>query len=250
MKSSNKQLTRTIGLFLYLTGVLLGFVLLALSVWGDIEASTFGVRIRSDERLSTLKCPVFITKDEVGMISAVIENPTDRDVTPLVRSTITFGFVTLVDEIDQKIEIPAGGSKEVAWKVSEANAAYRRLILTHIYQLSNYSVPSRQGSCGIVVLPFVGPTGQQVFNASFVISMVLVAVGIALYSPKNILRIDSMNGQKKRSRTVVRSYLFLGAYLLIATLLSLVGIWLLSIFLMLFAIVSVIAVFSYAVSSN
>lgn len=231
-------------------GAVIGFALLALSIWGDIEAGSFGVSIRSDERLTSMNCPVFITRDEIGTISAEIENTTDRDVNPLVRSTITFGYVTLVDEQDRRVEIPAGESEELVWEVSSSNAAYDSLILAHIYQLSNYSLPSRQESCGIVVLPFSTFTGQQVFIGSFLISLVLMAVGIAWYSPKGILRGDSKNGQKKHLRSTIRSLIFLGAYFLIATLISLVNIWLLSVLLMLFAVVSTIVVFTFALSSN
>jgi hypothetical protein len=250
MNIEDKKPVRTFGFVLYLIGAFLGFFLLTMSVWGDLEAGTFGIPLRSDEKLNTLNCPVFITKDEVGVISAVIENPTDRDSSPLIRSTITFGFVTLVDEQDQRVDVPAGESRKVSWNVTLENAAYGRLILARFYQLRHYSVPSREGSCGIVVLPFTGPTGQQVFTGSFVSSMVLIAVGISLFAPKNILRVDSLNPQHKRLRSMIRSFIFLGTYFLVATLLSLIGNFLFGVALMVFAAISTIAVFAFALTSN
>ena len=250
MNIKDKKPVRTFGLMLYLLGAVVGFLLLTMSVWGDLEAGSFGATLRSEEKLNTLNCPIFITKDEIGMISAVFENRTDRDAAPLVRSTITFGFVTLVDEQEQRVEIPAGESSQMNWYVSQDNAAYGRLILAHIYQLSNRSVPSRQASCGIVVLPFSGPTGQQVFVGSFVSSMIFITVGIGLFAPKDILQVESMNAEKKRLRSMIRSFIFLGTYFLVATLLSLVGNFMLGIVLMAFAGISAIAVFAIALSSN
>jgi hypothetical protein len=250
MNSNIKKPTRTLGLILYLAGAVLGLVLLALLVWGDIEASTFGSAQSSDEKFKILNCPVFITKDEVGEISLVIDNPTDRDVTPLLRSTITFKFVTLVDEQEQRLSIPAGGSQTVTWQVTRENAAYGSVILARFYQLSNYSLPSREEFCGIVVLPFSGLTGQQAFIASFFLSLILVAVGIALYAPKGILRFDSQNLETKRLRTTIRAYIFLGAYFLVAVLLTLVVNPLIQILLMVFAVVSAVAVFSFAASAH
>lgn len=250
MDMNDKKILRTFGLVLYMLGAIIGFLLLTMSVWGDVEASTFSAALSSDEPLDTLNCPVFIAKDEVGVISAVIENGTDRDASPMVRSRITSGFVTLVDEQNQTVDIPAGESREVSWNVSLDNAAYGRLILARFYQFSNFSVPSRQGFCGIVVLPFSGLTGQQVFVGGFVLSMLLVAAGISLFTPKNILRVDSLNAQHKRLRSVIQAFIFLGTYFLVATLLSLIGDLLLGVTLMLLAIVSTIAVFTFAISSN
>lgn len=250
MRSKENQFTHKTGLLVYLAGAFVGFVLLALSVWGEIEASTFGVALSSDERLSSLNCPVFMTRDEVGEISAVFENPTDRDVNPLVRSTITFGFVTLVDERDQRLAIPAGGASELTWEVARENAAYDRLILAHFYQLRNYALPSRQASCGIVVLPVSGLSGDQIFAASFVTSLVLMAAGIWLYAPKGILRYSMLNANQRRQSLVIRAYIFLGTYFLAATLFSLIVTWLVHVLLMVFAIVSILGVFSYALSSR
>jgi len=250
MDAKDKKPLRVIGFVLYLVGAAAGFLLLTMSVWGDLEAGSFGVPLKADEKLSSLNCPVFVTMDEVGVISAVIENRTDRDAAPLMRSTITFGFVTLVDEQNRRVEVPAGESREVSWNVSLENAAYGRLILARFYQFSNFSVPSRAGSCGIVVLPFSGPTGQQVFIGSFVLSMIFVTVGISLYTPKNILRVDSTNPQHKRLRSMIRSFIFLATYFLVATLISLIGNFLFGVGLMLLAVISTIVVFSFALTSN
>jgi hypothetical protein len=49
---------------------------------------------------------------------------------------------------------------------------------------------------------------------------------------------------------MIRSFIFLGTYFLVATLLSLIGKFMFGVALMLFATISAIAVFAIALSSN
>ena len=100
MDMNDKKILRTFGLVLYMLGAIIGFLLLTMSVWGDVEASTFSAALSSDEPLDTLNCPVFIAKDEVGVISAVIENGTDRDASPMVRSRV--GMEIQVQPVDNR----------------------------------------------------------------------------------------------------------------------------------------------------
>ena len=80
MKSKPNSALRFIGVILYITGILAGSALVALSAWGDIEASTFDAALQTDETLRSLECPVFIGKEENSVIAAEIDNTTERDV--------------------------------------------------------------------------------------------------------------------------------------------------------------------------
>ncbi len=245
-----RKTTQILGLVLYLLGAALAFTMLALSVWGDIEASTFSAALSAEEPLRSLNCPVLITRDETGIISATIDNPTDREVSPNVRARITMGFVTLYNEENTTVPIPPYSSQRVAWEVTAENAAFGQLILARIYQFQNFAVPSRQAGCGIVVLPFTGPPGQQIFYGSLVLSAVIMTAGLGLYRGRLLEGSPRNSAQNNRLRRIIRAFIFLGAYLLGATLLSIIGDTLLSIGLMVFAVVSVIVVFSFATISN
>ena len=246
----NKRLIQTFGVILYLVGVVLASTILALSVWGEIEVITFDAAVRADERLRSLNCPVFITRGETGIITAVIENSTDRDVNPNVRSRISQGFVTLLEEEWKQVAIPANSNRQLQWEVTEENAAYDRLILTRIYQFRNFALPSRQAGCGIVVLPFSGPTGQQVFYASVIISSICMSIGLILFRRK-YLDATTRNALSNIHRNrVIRAFIFLGIYLVVAALLSLIGEWLLGTILVVFAAISVLGVFSFFILSK
>lgn len=236
------------GLLIYLVGAVMALALLTLVIWPDIEASSFDTAIRADKQLQSLHCPVFITRDEIGTISITVDNPTDREVNPTVRARVTKGYRTFVQEFRQKVVVPAGGSETVSWEVDRKDAAYdRSMILGRFYQMRNYSLPSRSSSCGIYVLPFSGPSGQQVLIGTFVTSLVLMVLGLLLQLPKDRKALRRSNIESsKRQRTRLQAFAYLGALFLVGTLLALIGNWLLSLVLAILAATSAIGVISYA----
>lgn len=243
MKNKPNTALRVIGITLYIVGIAAAAALAALSAWGDIEASTFDAALQTDETLSTLDCPVFIGQEEDGVITAEIINTADRDVSPLVRARITQGFVTLVREERARVEIPQGQSGTVEWEISEEDAAYRRLILARVYQFSNYSLPSRQATCGVVVVPVPGLNGQQFYIGLFALGLAASSVGLLLWAPNSA---DEPNAAKKK----LRAYIYLAGLLLITSLLNLIGNWLISVILLVLGFVSIIAVASFAFIGN
>ncbi len=239
MRKIPNRILSSFGTILYLIGVAIGLVLLFITVWGDIEASTFDAALHTDEGLSSLKCPVVITSAETGIISVTVENPLEKEIDPVVRARFTMGFVTLMMEDRVKLQIPPGEKETLTWKVTQEDAAYRRLILARVYQFANKSLQARQGACGIVVLPITGLTGQQLMMSAFAASLVAMAAGLWLW-------ISKREDESKYTITLTKGFIFLGTYLLLATLLALGNSFLLGTFLIVFAIISTIAVFSFA----
>lgn len=252
MSKKPTTIIRVSGLLIYLAGAALAVALLTLVIWPDIEASSFDSAIRADKQLQSLHCPVFLTRDEIGTISITVDNPSDREVNPTVRARITKGYRTFVQEFRQKVVVPAGGSETVFWEVERKDAAYdRSMILGRFYQMRNYSLPSRTSTCGIYVLPFSGPSGQQVLISAFVTSLVLMALGLFLQLPKDRKALMRSNIESnKRQRTRLQGFTYLGGILLIGTLLALIGNWLLSGVLAVLVATSIIGVISYALISQ
>lgn len=245
----NKHL-RTFGLILYILGTLLAFALMALSVWGDLEASTFDAAVIREETLTTLNCPVLMTQNETGIISAVIKNESDRDATPNVQARITEGYVSYYSEDRRQISVPAHSETRVEWEIFPENAAYNSLVLVSIYQFQNLSLPSRQSSCGVVLLPFSGPTGVQLFWGGMIVGVIAIAAGLYFYHPKREYQGERISTKFLTRQKLYRAYVFLSSYILIATLLTLLGNWMASTLLMLFAVISIIATLSYAAISR
>lgn len=240
MEKKKNSALRIIGILIYLVGIAGGAALTGLSAWGDIEANTFDAAIKAEEPLKTLNCPVFIGKDETGHITAEIENTAGREVQPLIRARITQGFATLMREEKDREVIPEGESRTVEWAITADDAAYHQIIMASIYQFSNYSLPSRRGSCGVVVVPVAGLTGQQFYILLYAVTAVFSAAGLALYAPN---RIDESILAKRK----LRAYIYLSVLLLILPLLNLIGDSLLSVLLIAFGFISLFVVLSFGI---
>ena len=250
METGSKLFRRIGGFLIYLTGIVLAIGLFVLIILPDIEASTFSAAVRADERLKSLHCPAFLTRDEIGTISITVDNPSDREVNPNIRARFTQGFVTLVQEYNEKVTVPAGRSRDVEWEVDREDAAYNQMILGRIYQMSNYSLPSRTATCGIYVLPISGPSGQQVLIGTFAASFTLMALGLYLQTPKDFLGSNQSKIRSKTQRKKLQAFAYLGVLLLVEILLALTGNWLLDAGLAVLAATSIIGVASYSLISR
>ena len=167
----------------YALGVLLGLWLFGLTVWSDFEASLYDAVIRGDENLEALECPVLIAPWETGTITATLTNPLDRDIDPRVRAHITAGFVTLMEEEVVTVELAPGETANLGWQVTAEDAAFGGLlILTRVYMFRNHGLPSRDASCGILVLDALELSGRQIYNLSFVGSILLMLIGLVAWS--------------------------------------------------------------------
>lgn len=250
MNEKPNILKRVTGFLIYLAGIVLALGLLALLVLPDFEANTFAATnyaFKGDERLTSLRCPALMTRDETAIISIRVDNPTDREVDPTVLARMTMGNLTFVHEIREKVVVPAGESRIVEWEVDRKDAAYDQILLGRFYQMRNSSLPSRLSTCGVYVLPFSGPSGVQVLIAAILASLALTASGIVLMLPKDrrtILR--SNNAESRQQRARMQALAFLGVFLIAAILLALLGNWLLSSVLAILAATATVTVLSYA----
>lgn len=166
-----------VGTLFYSLGIIVAFFLLCLIVWGDLEASLFSSGLDAKKSLSSLRCPVFLSPHETGVIKAKFRNPTENDWERYTRVFISEGFVTLMREIKKTIPIPAGTTETAYWEVYPEDAAYDRIIFFRIYVNAKYPYPSLGGSCGIIMLDYWGLSGQQILISLIVFSTACGSVG-------------------------------------------------------------------------
>ena len=161
---SNKKLMRVFGGVFITLGILVGFLICGVIVWGDLEASMFTDGIVGDKNISTLSCPVIITGNETGTISVVVKNQADRDSDRFLRATISEGYATLVREEKTKIPIPANGKQKVEWKIYPEDAAFKSVVLFRVFIPAKYPYPSLSGNCGVVKMDIPWLSGNQVLG--------------------------------------------------------------------------------------
>ena len=204
---------RTIGLILLVIGTFLLAFLGLISIWGNIEAFVFNATIRSERPLSTLRCPAIITPKDKAVVSARILNSSDRELEMLIRTNISDGYVIFLREVPTTLTLKSGESGIVRVPISIEDAAYDRVVLVRMHQISRGSLPYKNASCGVIVFDLSWITGRQFVIAFFGLGTILSAIGLVILS-KN---------QKIISKEQLISFRLLIGFTLLSPLLAVVG---------------------------
>lgn len=232
---------RILSVVLFSVGLVLGMVFSAGALWADLEAFLFDPPISVDEPLKTLRCPVIITAQESGTVSATFTNPSDRAVLRLVRAHISRGFASLMREVENQFELEPGATHKVEWAVTADDAAWGHFILVRVHVLRNNPLPSRSGSCGVLVVNLPGLTGNQVVVLPFVVSLLTMVIGIGLWAARS-------KSSEGRIPDLTRPMSGLAAIVLAAMVASLLGWWVVGGLLFLLALIITISVATWAVA--
>jgi len=211
---------RTIGLILLILGTSLLAFLGFFSIWGDIEAFVFNAAIKSDRSLSSLRCPAIITPKDNPFVSARISNPSDRELEMLIRTNISDGFVILMREVPTTLTLEPGESGIVKVPISIEDAAYDRVVLVRMHQISRGSLPYKNASCGVIVFNLPWITGRQLVSAFLGLGIIFSIFGLIIMSAN----------QQITSKTDLIGFRLLIGFTLISLLLATIGLqgwWLL-----------------------
>ena len=207
-----------IGTLYFSIGIIIGFILLGAMVWGDLEASFFSTALEGEKSLSSLRCPVFISPQEKGKVTATLKNPTDKDWERYTRAFISEGFVTLIREIKAPVQIAAGSKETVSWDIFSEDAAYDRIVFFRIYVHGKYPYPSLDASCGIMKVNLLGLTGNQIFFLMIFCFIGFCVVGGILWRVRG-------NHPADRTGNNINSLYALSIVLLLGVVVSYWGMW-------------------------
>ena len=165
------------GVIIFSAGILLGLVLIAWSLWGQVEASLLVLRT-ADQGLS-LHCPLMLSSTETGSVSADFNNPTAEEINPTVLAVI--GKEGQSRTVSTVLTLAPGGKKSLQWQVGPADKVFGGLVLVNVFETSQRNFPTHQGSCGFTVVSFPGLTGKQMFILMFVASLIGMVAGAVLW---------------------------------------------------------------------
>jgi len=177
-----RKTKRAIGIIAMIAGSLLFFLIGILSIWGEIEASFFNAALRQMEPLSTLKCPIVITPNEEAFVSASFSNPTEKRLDLVVRTYVTSGYVTLMNEYISEVSLLPDETKVLKVPIRPEDAAYNRLVLVRMHQLKHVPLPYRNASCGVVLVKVPFLSGNQFVFSMITLGMLLSTGGIGLWT--------------------------------------------------------------------
>jgi hypothetical protein len=202
---------------LFATGVFIGILFVTGASWADYEASLFDADNGADGILWSVRCPVMIAPNERGFAQAVIKNDLPRQRIRRVQTHISAGFVTLMDEHLETLDLAPGEARSLRWEFGAENAAWKRFVLIRVTLFGSYPSPAQTGSCGVQVVDFWGLPGKWITFLACFFSWGFILAGVLLRRRSQI-----QTGQSK-------SYSLMSALigLLLAGMLSVLpGLWL------------------------
>lgn len=220
---SSKKWANPLILILFSLSALIGLAILGISVWGDSEASMFNLNQRGDQNLGTLSCPIMITTKEVGKISAKITNPIERKIKPSVRFLVSSSHIAEPREENVRFQLAPSESKKLNWKIDPTtDSAFGEIVLVKVYLFKNYPIPSKDATCGILVVDLPAFSGNSIVYSGIGFSLVGMLASIIFWQRNNRL-------MTIKQREVFRAFWVFTAATGLGLVGSLLGYWILGI---------------------
>lgn len=214
---------------MYTIGVAIGFFLILVGAWADMESSAYDFPRLANAGLGGLHCPILMTSGETGTISLDVSNRTGDQISPSIKALISTGL--LPEESLEPIQLTPGESKRLEWRVDTRNIDMGRFIFAKVLLFSAHPLPSQEATCGIFIIDLPG-TGRVLLPV--LTSLSLLGMGWGLY------KIKSSRASKDMSRKYMESMTFLALVIILGLLLSFMGGWVLSLLVLVVALLLIV----------
>ena len=212
------QTNSIFGVLFYVSAVVTGLFLTVISAWGDMEAASYGFPRRASAPLQGLTCPILLTRNEPGVISLRISNPTEKPLHPSARTEISADFEPQI--FNESIDLAPGESKSLEWSLRPENVVLGNFILANVQVYATYPIPNREKTCGIFIIDLPG-SGKTILTALVVFTVVGLGWGLYSMSKSGLL--------KNRAPLTWNAIILLTALIVGGLILSFMGSWLPSI---------------------
>jgi hypothetical protein len=223
------QPSQIFGLLSYGIGVALGFFLIFVATWADLEASAYEFPRLANAGLGGFRCPVLMTPDETNSIFLDISNPTEGQISPSVKTLISTRL--LPEEFLDGIQLAPGESKRLEWTVDAENIDLGSFIFAKVLLYSAYPLPTQEATCGILILNIPG-TGRMIVPVLMALS--LISMGWGLY------RLSRFSPSHEHPVKHTGSLMFLAILIGLGLLLSFIGGWIFSLMLLVIMLLLII----------
>ncbi len=171
---------RILGLLLYLVGLGIGVALMGGIVWANLEARLFDPETVG-ERLTSLRCPLLVTPQEMARVQLTVTNPVERPIRRRVRFRVAQGSVLLVEEEQALLALEPKERRVLTWEVDPAQGVYGGRFLMVSAALSGYPpLPARHGACGTLVVPAPGLRGGHILVLANLLALAGMLLGLGL----------------------------------------------------------------------
>ena len=163
---------------LFLAGVMLELLLSGALVWAEIEATVFGTQTTAGGL--NLACPLMLSSSETGVVSTLIANPLDQQVSPLVITEISRGETP--QSLSRTLLLAPHQNQTLQWPVDDSDLIFGRLILVNVVQSRYADLAPRRGFCGILVFGLFNLTGYESLALILIGGVLLILMGGVLWS--------------------------------------------------------------------
>jgi len=229
-----KTLVNIMAVITFASGAILGMTLFGLAAWGDLEAFLFDTSFTQEGRMK-LSCPVMISDQENGTVSLTLKNTTEKPIVNRVKAHFSQGYLTLMEEYFEKVQLEPREKTKLEWQVRPTNAAYGELlVLAKVRTQPTYPLVDREGSCGILVVDLFNLTGTQITSAAFVLSTFFMAASAVVWSVLN----KPLRG---RNLNIFHAMLTLGVLVIAGIITGFLGLWLLSAVILVVAFIVILS---------
>jgi hypothetical protein len=196
MRTISKQ---ALGTIIFLAGLLVGLALAGAAIWGDFEGMSYFYTGAGYPAFNGLRCPVLMTRGEAARVTAKFDNPSDEEIQPYYQVQVS--GLAAVRSFENQVAVAPHASKTVEWTVDSNDVDLGRFIMIDMQVLHVAGVSTRESTCGIMVLGFPGLSGSQVLGAALAISLVGLALGLALREG----RVEAIPGRDMTARNGMRA---------------------------------------------
>jgi hypothetical protein len=162
---------------LFFLGVATGLTLSVLLIWNNFESTNYYFKGVKYAPFKGLQCPVIMAPTEKGIVTAVINNPTNEADRFFYRAEIS-GKAFSRRTIEDQIVVPPHQARKAQFKVDANDVDLRFFILVKITILPNSVRDTQEATCGIMVADVLGLTGAQVSVMALFLSIPGIAVGL------------------------------------------------------------------------
>jgi hypothetical protein len=231
MRSRNR-IARFVGLLLFSVGTLLGIGLAGVAIWADFEAVFYGFMKMGNKPISSLQCPVIMTRSETGKISATFKNPLDKPIQLMLRTDISGPTLSMERT---RLALEPGEKKQAEWTVTRDNIDLGFFVFAQVSSYPVYPFPFRQTTCGIFVMDMFGLSGKQITTGALVGSVLGLLIGLGLWQAGN----RPLSGRRMEATYAMQ---FLAVIVLGAMFVAFRGWWLVGILLLTVALLMLVSI--------
>lgn len=212
--------TRRFGLLrraFFFLGVITGFALAIITIWIRLEAINYYFTGVKYAPFHGLRCPVILAPTEKGIVTAVFNNPTDREDNFFYKVEVSGKPFTR--QVENQIAVPPHQTKSIQLTVDANDVDLLFFILVKMNILPNALHPSQEAVCGTMVVDVLGLTGAQISTFALSLSFLGIAVGLGVWQPTT----------SNLDRSAKRAMQTLGVVVLLAVVAGMLGWWVISV---------------------